>query len=249
MRKEKDSIGELELLGEALYGIHALRAKNNFPSSGEKIHPYMIKAYLLVKTSAAETNYKCGLLMKDKYEAIEEAVDILLKETEKFISEGDETIYSKIIVDPLQGGAGTSLNMNINEVIANEALIILGRKPGNYEHIHPLDDVNMSQSTNDTFVTSLKIASILLLRELADSFAEIQRTLQEKEEEFKGIVKLGRTQFQDAVPVTLGQEFGAWAQAFARDRWRLYNAEERLRSVNLGGTAIGNSVSAPGLMF
>lgn len=244
MRTEKDSLGELQIPDEAVYGIHSFRSANNFPKSGERINPYLIKAFLQVKLAAAETNYKCGLLFKDKFDAIEEAVHELIVETDEYIKGNFDSIYEKIIVDPYQGGAGTSLNMNINEVIANTALKILGKEYGNYSSIHPLDDVNLSQSTNDTFPTALRIASIYLLRELADSFAKLQNAFQKKEEEFKSVLKLGRTQLQDAVPITLGQEFGAYAQAIARDRWRLYNAEERLRSVNLGGTAVGNSVSA-----
>ncbi|MBI1937294.1 MAG: aspartate ammonia-lyase [Ignavibacteriales bacterium] len=244
MRTEKDSIGEQQLDDDAVYGIHSLRSSKNFPQSGEISNLYLIKAFLLVKKAAAETNYKCGLLFKDKYNAIDEAIDNLLKETEDALQNNSDSIYKKIIVDPYQGGAGTSLNMNINEIIANTALRLMDRQYGDYNIINPLDDVNLSQSTNDTFPTALKIASIYLLRELADSFARLQNSLQKKEEEFKNILKLGRTQLQDAVPITLGQEFGAYAQAIARDRWRLYNAEERLRSVNLGGTAVGNSVSA-----
>lgn len=244
MRIEKDSLGELQLPEDALYGIHALRSYNNFPKSFERINPYFIKAYFYVKLAAAETNYKCGLLFKEKFDAMEEAIENLIKETDEAIEKKSASIYEKIIVDPYQGGAGTSLNMNINEAIANSALKIMERAYGEYEYIHPLDDVNMSQSTNDTFTTAFKIASIFLLRELADSFAKLQRAFQEKEIEFKAILKLGRTQFQDAVPISLGQEFGAYAQAMARDRWRLYNGEERLRSVNLGGTAVGNSIAA-----
>ena len=245
MRTEKDSLGEIGLPDDALYGINTHRSIHNFPSSGEKVNPLLIKAYLYVKQAAAETNFKIGILANEKYAAIKDAIEKLLTETESAINNKSNDIYSKIIVDPYQGGAGTSLNMNINEVIANLALLYLGKKPGEYNYLHPLDDVNMSQSTNDTFPTALKIASIYLLRELADSFAQLQNSLQKKENEFRAILKLGRTQFQDAVPVTLGQEFGAYAQAIARDRWRLYNAEERLRSVNMGGTAIGNSISAP----
>ncbi len=243
MRIEKDSSGELEIPSDALYGIHTVRSYNNFPRSGEKVNLHLIKAYFQVKLAAAETNYKCGLLLKEKYDPISEAIEELLLETDSCIKGDLSTIYEKIIVDPYQGGAGTSLNMNINEVIANTALKIAGKNYGEYDFIHPIDDVNMSQSTNDTFPTALKIASITLLRDLQESFAQLQNALQKKEEEFKNILKLGRTQFQDAVPITLGQEFGAYAQAIARDRWRLYNAEERLRSVNLGGTAVGNSVS------
>ena len=244
MRKEKDSIGELEIAKEVVYGIHSLRSKNNFPPTGEKVNPYLIKSYLYVKQACVETNYKCNLIDEKKYLAICRAIELLLSETENTILGKSEEIYNKIIVDPYQGGAGTSLNMNVNEIIANTALKFLEGKFGEYSILHPLDDVNMSQSTNDTFPTALKVASIYLLRDLQESFAKLQNALQKKENEFRNIIKLGRTQFQDAVPITLGQEFGAYAQAIGRDRWRLYNAEERLRSVNLGGTAVGNSISA-----
>jgi aspartate ammonia-lyase len=244
MRTEKDNIGSIQLSDEAVYGIHTWRAVNNFPVSGEKINPYFIKAYLQVKLAAVETNFKVGLLDETKYKMIAEAIENLINETEKAIEENDESIYSKIIVDPYQGGAGTSLNMNINEVIANTALKLSGKSFGDYSFIHPIDDVNLSQSTNDTYVTALKIASIVLLRELTSAVSELQRELQKKENEFSNVIKLARTQMQDAVPITLGQEFGAYAQAIARDRWRLYNGEERLRSVNLGGTAVGNSINA-----
>lgn len=244
MRIEKDNIGSLQLSDEAVYGIHTLRAVNNFPVSGEKTNPYFIKAYLQVKLAAIETNFKVGLIDKTEYEFTVKAIENLLAETDKAIEENDFSIFSKIIVDPFQGGAGTSLNMNINEVIANTALKLSGKNFGDYDFIHPIDDVNLSQSTNDTYVTALKVASIILLRELTSAVSELQRELQKKENEFSGVIKLARTQMQDAVPITLGQEFGAYAQAIARDRWRLYNAEERLRSVNLGGTAVGNSINA-----
>ncbi len=245
MRTEKDSLGQLEIPDNSYYGINSIRSVINFPNSGEKVNLYLIKSYLQVKLAAAETNYKCGLLFKEKYDAIDEAIRKLIKETDADINKGSSEIYEKIITDPYQGGAGTSLNMNINEIITNTALEILGKEKGDYASINPLDDVNMSQSTNDTFPTAVKIASIYLLRQLANSLSVLQNSLQKKEEEFKSVLKLGRTQLQDAVPITLGQEFGAYAQAIARDRWRIYNAEERLRSVNFGGTAVGNSVSAP----
>ncbi len=244
MRKEIDSIGTKLLNDEDLYGIHTLRAMENFPISGEKINVHLIKAYLLVKSAAAKTNFEIGILDFNKYDAISKAIESLLDETEKSFNQESESIYKKITVDPYQGGAGTSLNMNINEVIANTALKIMNKNYGEYEYIHPIDDVNLSQSTNDTYPTALKIASIILIRELAKAFAELQRALQKKETEFCNVIKLARTQFQDAVPITLGQEFGAYAQAISRDRWRLYNGEERLRSVNLGGTAVGTSVNA-----
>jgi aspartate ammonia-lyase len=245
MRIEKDSLGQLQIPDDAIYGINSLRSSLNFPASKEYVNPVLIKAYLQVKKAATITNFNCKIISKEKCDFIISAIEQLLEETEKSISNESGSIYQKIIVDPYQGGAGTSLNMNINEIIANTALKIAGRNYGDYNYIHPLDNVNASQSTNDTFTTSLKIASIYLLRELTDSFARLQNALQLKETEFRSILKLGRTEFQDAVPITLGQEFGAYAQAISRDRWRLYNAEERLRSVNLGGTAIGNSVSAP----
>ena len=244
MRYEKDNIGSLPLPDDAVYGINSARAVSNFPVSGERVNPYFIKAYLQVKLAAAETNNNCGLLDHKKYEAIVKAIENLLDETDKAIEAKDYSIFSGIIVDPYQGGAGTSLNMNINEIIANTALKLSGKNYGEYLFIHPIDDVNLSQSTNDTYVTALKVASIVLLRDLTTAISELQRELQAKEKEFVGIIKLARTQMQDAVPVTLGQEFGAFAQAIARDRWRLYNSEERLRSVNLGGTAVGNSINA-----
>ena len=245
MRNECDSLGKIEVPDEAVYGIHTLRALDNFPVTSERINLHLIKAYLLVKSAAVETNYKIGLLKKEKYEPISKAIDLLVNETDSAIKKESFTIYEKIIVDPYQGGAGTSLNMNINEAIANTALQIAGKKFGQYDFIHPIDEVNLSQSTNDTYPTALKVASIYLLRELAEAFAALQSALQKKENEFSGVIKLGRTQLQDAVAITLGQEFGAYAQAISRDRWRLYNGEERLRSVNLGGTAVGNFVSAP----
>lgn len=244
MRIEKDSIGKVELPNEAVYGINSYRSFNNFPVSGERVNPHFIKAFLQVKLAAAETNYKCGLLFKEKYESIEDAIEKLISETEEAIANKSYGIYDKIIADPYQGGAGTSLNMCVNEVIANTSLKLMGKNYGEYDSIHPLDDVNMSQSTNDTFPTAFRIAAIVLIRELAEAFAKLHRSLKNKEVEFKNILKLARTQYQDAVPISLGQEFGAYAQIIARDQWRLSKSEERLRVVNLGGTAAGNSIAA-----
>ena len=150
-----------------------------------------------------------------------------------------------ILVDALQGGAGTSLNMNVNEVLANRALASLGRAPGDYAVIDPLDHVNMHQSTNDTYPTALKVAAIASLRVLEKAVVELQEAFQLKERELADVVKVGRTELQDAVLTTLGREMGAYAEAFTRDRWRIYKCEERLRVVNLGGTAIGTGVGAP----
>lgn len=244
MREEKDSLGREFLQDEVLYGINSLRSSENFPSSRENINPEFILAYLLIKKAAAVTNFNCGLINSTIYYFIIDAIELLIDEAEAAIRNESDIIFDKIIVDPYQGGAGTSLNMNINEVIANTALLLMGKGRGEYEIVHPIDHVNLSQSTNDTFITALKIASIKMIRELASAYAQLQGEFQRKEIEFSSIVKLGRTQLQDAVPITLGQEFGAYAQAIARDRWRLYNGEERLRSVNMGGTAVGNSVCA-----
>ena len=150
-----------------------------------------------------------------------------------------------ILVDALQGGAGTSTNMNVNEVIANRALQIMEKPLGLYETVSPLDDINLHQSTNDTYPTALKVAAIKLLRQLEQNVLDLQDTFQQKEKEFAHIVKIGRTQLQDAVLTTLGREMSAYAEAFNRDRWRIYKCEERLRVVNLGGTAIGTGLGAP----
>lgn len=244
MRTEQDGIGSLEISDDAFYGIHSLRAKENFIDSGEKISPLFIKSFLIVKKAALFANYSAKLISEEKFELINKAIEILLNDAEDEIKNKSGKIYNSFIVDPLQGGAGTSLNMNVNEVISNTALKLADKNLGDYNFIHPIDDVNLSQSTNDTFPTAFRIAAIYSIKELERTFAELQNALQKKENEFSGIIKLGRTQFQDAVPMTLGQEFGAYAQAIARDRWRLYNIEERLRNVNLGGTAIGNSINA-----
>ena len=146
--------------------------------------------------------------------------------------------------DAFQGGAGTSIHMNVNEVLANIGLIFLGHLPGEYAFLHPLDDVNLGQSTNDVCPTSLRVAAIRAVRDLSEELSSLQKALQTKEEAFSGVVKLGRTQLMDALPITLGEEFGAYAQAIARDRWRIYKVEERLRQTNLGGTAVGTGANA-----
>jgi aspartate ammonia-lyase len=157
----------------------------------------------------------------------------------------DGALAAEIIVDRLQGGAGTSTNMNVNEVLANRALQILGEPPGSYARVSPLDDVNLHQSTNDTYPTALRLAAITLLHRLEEQVVTLQEAFQQKEQAFAHVVKVGRTQYQDAVLTTLGREMGAYAEALNRDRWRIYKCEERLRVVNLGGTAIGTGFAAP----
>ncbi len=237
MRTENDLLGSLQIPEDALWGIHTARAVENFNISGKKIHPELVKAYGEVKLACAQTNIHLGSWRENKLkaEAIEKACIEMCR----------GLLNEHIITDALQGGAGTSINMNVNEVIANRALQILGSIPGNYNQVSPLNDINLHQSTNDTYPTALKIAAIRLLRRLEQAVLELQETFQQKEKEFAHVVKIGRTQLQDAVLITLGREMGAYAEAFNRDRWRIYKCEERLRVVNLGGTAIGTGLGAP----
>jgi aspartate ammonia-lyase len=234
MRVETDVLGEKCLPDDALYGINTLRAAENFDLQHKKTNMGLIHAMVLVKKAAAITYRDLHVREDSIYEAIIAACDKVLA------GQCDQAF----ITEALQGGAGTSTNMNVNEVIANLALQELGRPCGAYDIIHPLDDVNRGQSTNDVYPTALRIAAIGRLRTLSDECAALQTALQEKENEFDRIRKLGRTEMMDAVPITLGEEFGAYAQAIARDRWRLYKVEERLRQVNLGGTAVGAANNA-----
>ncbi|ADU25639.1 aspartate ammonia-lyase [Ethanoligenens harbinense] len=235
MRTERDLLGSYQIDDDAYYGVHSARARENFPLSGRRLHPELVKALAMVKQAAARANRDAGLLPPEKAEAIEKAC--------AEIAAGG--FSDQFITDALQGGAGTSANMNANEVIANRAIELLGGKKGDYTLVHPIDDVNRSQSTNDVFPTAVRVAAIRMLKPVSEGFARLQTALQEKEEAFSCVLKIGRTELQDAVPITLGQEFGAWAQAVARDRWRLYKVEERLRQVNLGGTAVGTGLNAP----
>lgn len=234
-RREHDLLGTREVPADAYYGIHTLRAAENFPVSRERVHPELIKALATVKEAAARANLDLGYLPAEKGQAIITAC--------QEVARGE--LAEQFFLDAYQGGAGTSTNMNVNEVVANRALEILGRPKGDYTTIHPNDHVNLHQSTNDVYPTAMRVAAIRLLLPLADELAKLQEALQEQEAALAGVVKVGRTELQDAVPVTLGQEFGAYAQAIARDRWRLYKVEERLRQVNLGGTATGTGLNAP----
>jgi aspartate ammonia-lyase len=233
-RIEHDLIGERQIPTQNYYGIHTLRAVENFNISGRPIHRQLIIALAIVKKAAALANLEAGLLEESIAQAIAAASDEVMA----------GNFHDQFVVDALQGGAGTSANMNANEVIANRAIELLGGEKGDYRIIHPLNHVNLSQSTNDVFPTAVRIAAIRLLKPLSDRFASLQEALQEKEQQFSGVIKIGRTELQDALPVMLGQEFGAYAQAIARDRWRIYKVEERLRQVNLGGTAVGTGLNA-----
>ena len=234
-RGEKDFLGTAQIPQEAYWGIHTYRAAQNFDVSGYKTHPEFIKAFGYVKLA-------CALVNKDLHKWEDEKAQAIIKACEE-LAEG--SLNEHIVVDALQGGAGTSLNMNVNEVIANRALEILGKNKGEYSFIDPIEDINLYQSTNDVYPTALKTACIMLLRKLEKDVIALQESFQEKEKEFADVVKVARTQLMDAVLVTLGKEFSAFAEAVSRDRWRIYKCEERMRVVNIGGTAIGTGISAP----
>ena len=229
-RPEQDSLGPLSVPADARYGIHTRRALENFDLLGQPVHPGLARAFGAVKLAAARTNRALGFLPDAAIaDALERACAELL----------DGALAPDIVVDALQGGAGTSTNMNVNEVLANRALELLGQPHGAYATVSPTDTVNLHQSTNDTFPTALRIAAIWALRDLERAVVALQESFQAKERAFAHIVKVGRTEYQDAVLTTLGREMGAYAEALSRDRWRLHQCEERLRVVNLGGTAIG----------
>lgn len=234
-REEKDFLGTANIPQDAYWGIHTYRAMQNFNVSGYKVHPEFIKAFGYVKLACVYVNKDLHKWEAAKTQAIIQACEELIQ--------GD--LNKHIVVDALQGGAGTSLNMNINEVIANRALEIFGKNKGEYNFIDPIEDINLYQSTNDTYPTALKTACIMLLRRLEKEVVSLQESFQEKEKEFADVVKVARTQLMDAVLITLGKEFSAFAEAVSRDRWRIYKCEERLRVVNLGGTAIGTGLCAP----
>lgn len=236
-RTEQDLLGAREVPAEALWGIHALRARENFPLSGRPCHPALIRAYALVKQACAEVNAGLGVWRDDP--AKEQAILAACRG----LAAGQD--LEQVIGDALQGGAGTSLNMTLNEVLANRALLLLGLRPGDHARVSPADDLNRHQSTNDTFPTALRLAAIRGLQGLEQSVLELQEAFQDRERAFAHLVKVGRTQLQDAVLTTLGREMGAYAEALGRDRWRLFKAVERLRVVNLGGTAIGSGLGAP----
>ena len=235
-RVEHDLLGSRELPLEARHGIHTLRALENFPLLGRPAHPELLRAFGAVKLAALQANRSLGHFPEDtKFQAMARACHELM----------DGQLLADLPVDALQGGAGTSTNMAVNEVLANRALELLGRPHGEYGTVSPSEDLNLHQSTNDTYPTALRVAAIRLLKELEIRVLGLQEAFQEKERTFAHVVKVGRTEMQDAVLTTLGREMGAYAEALNRDRWRLAKCEERLRVVNLGGTAIGTGLAAP----
>jgi len=236
-RIEVDLLGQQDVPADALYGIQTQRAHQNFNITGVPIShfPELVKALAMVKAAAAKANHKHGLLTDDKLNAILAACDELIA--------GEH--HDQFIVDLIQGGAGTSTNMNANEVIANIGLAKLGFKSGEYKYLHPNNDVNRSQSTNDVYPTAARLAIVFAAQPLIEAVTKLQESLAAKGEAFSGILKMGRTQMQDAVPMTLGQEFNAFASDLRGETARIKRSCNQLCEVNLGGTAIGTGINAP----
>ncbi|WP_316899478.1 aspartate ammonia-lyase [Pseudodesulfovibrio indicus] len=235
-RIEHDSLGEVAVPADAYYGVQARRAMDNFHISGIPMshYPRLIDALAYVKMAAAEANSSLGMLDEDKARAIARACEEILS----------GKLHDQFVVDVMQGGAGTSANMNANEVICNRALELMGFAKGEYDKLHPLNDVNMSQSTNDVYPSALNIALILDIRELIDAMDVLRKALKRKGVEFSDVLKMGRTQLQDAVPMTLGQEFSAWSVMVGEDMQRLDEAQLLVHEINMGATAIGTGLNS-----
>ncbi|HOM13406.1 MAG TPA: aspartate ammonia-lyase [Rubrivivax sp.] len=235
-RIEHDLLGDREIPADAYYGVHTLRALENFPITGTpiSIYPELIRALAGIKKAAAHANHELGLLDATRCKAIDAACDELLA----------GKLHEQFVVDVIQGGAGTSTNMNANEVIANRALELMGHAKGEFQHLHPNEHVNIGQSTNDVYPTALKIATWAGILGLVDAMAYLRRAFEAKAEEFKDVLKMGRTQLQDAVPMTLGQEFSTYAVMLGEDEQRLREAALLICEINMGATAIGTGITA-----
>lgn len=236
-RHESDLLGTVKVPANAYYGVQTQRAIENFKISGQYLmsYPHFINALAMVKKAAAKTNYELGLLSEDLYRVIAEVCDEIIR----------GQLHDQFPIDMIQGGAGTSVNMNANEVIANRALEKLGKNKGEYQFCSPNDHINLSQSTNDAYPTAIKMA---LLHMNIDLVAKLEKTIQafrEKGREFSGIIKMGRTQLQDAVPMTLGQEFEAFAATLEEDISKLNSNANLFVEINMGATAIGTGINAP----
>jgi aspartate ammonia-lyase len=237
VRAEHDSLGEREIPDHAYYGVQTVRGMENFPISGIRLYHFehFIRALAYVKKAAALANAELGVLDPAKSDAIVKACDEI----------GAGKLHDQFVIDMVQGGAGTSTNMNANEVIANRALEILGHKKGQYEHLHPNDHVNCSQSTNDAYPTAVKLGVVLTLRDTLSALRELRASLEAKAKEFAAVLKMGRTENQDAVPMTLGQEFGAYAVMIGDGIRHLTRAGEEFLAINMGATAIGTGLNSP----
>lgn len=234
IRMEHDSIGAKEIPVDVYYGVQTLRASENFYITGMYMHPELIRSVAEIKKAAAMTNLEVGRLDKKRADAIVKACDEIIA----------GKLHDQFIVDPIQGGAGTSLNMNANEVIANRAIEILGGERGDYSIVNPNDHVNYGQSTNDVFPSCGRITALKLLNKAQKQLKRLYDALVSKAEEFDSVIKMGRTQLQDAVPIRLGQEFRAYSAAIRRDITRFENAKQEMSYLNLGGTAIGTGLNA-----
>ncbi|MEO8218661.1 MAG: aspartate ammonia-lyase [Acidobacteriota bacterium] len=271
-RAERDTLGEVRVPKNALYGAQTQRAVENYPVSGLRAHPAFIRAFILLKKAAALANFEMGEMDRKMAQAISDSCDLILGNSPSFAEltrEGkkarsgrrlrqhderaraergasiSEDYRDQFVVDVFQAGAGTSFNMNCNEVVANLANLKLGGKLGEYEPVNPNDHVNMAQSTNDTFPTAMRLALLLVLPELFSALERLGIALDEKGNEFADVIKSGRTHLQDAVPVTLGQEFKAWAAAVRRATSLLADAATELRELGIGGTATGTGINTP----
>jgi aspartate ammonia-lyase len=236
-RREHDLLGERDVPAEAYYGIHTLRALENFPITGAPLsaYPELINALACVKQAAAMTNSELRLLDQTRADAIARACEEIRSGQWR----------DQFVVDVIQGGAGTSTNMNANEVIANRGLELLGRARGAYQHLHPLEHVNLTQSTNDVYPTAVKVALRFEIDRLRAAMAHLRAEFEAKAREFADALKMGRTQLQDAVPMTLGQEFSTYAVMLGEDEDRLREASLLIQEINLGATAIGTGINAP----
>lgn len=233
-RVEHDSIGVKDIPEDVYYGVQSLRAAENFRITGLNMHPEIINSLAYIKKAAAITNCEAGIIEKKIACAIVQACDEILQ----------GRFHEYFIVDPIQGGAGTSLNMNANEVIANRAIEILGGRKGDYSIVNPNDHVNCGQSTNDVIPTAGKMTSLRLLQNLKKELVRLNEELNRKADEFDHVIKMGRTQMQDAVPIRLGQEFRAYSVAIMRDVHRMEKAMDEMRVLNMGGTAVGTGLNA-----
>ena len=234
MRKEHDFLGELEIPDDVYYGVQTTRAISNFKITGQKIDPDFVQAYAKVKKATVMANMSTGRMPKEVGEPLIQAADEII--AGKFLDQ--------FPVDPIQGGAGTSVNMNVNEVLCNRALEIIGKPKGSYDIISPNNHANMAQSTNDTFPTSIKVCLSHKGKKLTASLGRLADELDKKGEEFKDILKMGRTHLQDAVPITLGQEMHSYASAVRRGIDRINHAIDTIHVVNMGGTAVGTGLNA-----
>ncbi len=235
MRVEHDLLGEVAVPADSLQGIHAARAASNFNIAGRSVHPELMRSMGAVKLACARAAHHAGTLDAVRLAAIGQAAAEVME------GRWDGALHT----DALQGGAGTTINMVVNELIANRACQLMGGQPGDRSLVSPHDHINIHQSTNDAVPSAIRIAAIRGVRGLEDAVVRLQESCQARERDFAGIVCLGRTEMMDAVLMTMGRRFGAWADVLGRDRWRISKCEERLRVVNLGGTAIGTALGAP----